>query len=114
MLGGGGLIRDWYTTCLCDSLPWAPQKRRSWNFFVPWAHKKTSQAMYSMFQLLDVCFAVNLGPPPLINVEWIVCEVDTPKAVELPLCRWFGRAPFGGKQWKILLPLASPRRKGSI
>ena len=27
-VGGGGLPRDWYTTCLCSFSPWAPQKSK--------------------------------------------------------------------------------------
>ena len=26
--GGGGLPRDWYTTCLCNLSPWAAQKSK--------------------------------------------------------------------------------------
>ena len=29
--GGGGLPRDWYTTCLCSFSPWAAQKSKFWK-----------------------------------------------------------------------------------
>ena len=45
--GGGGVPRDWYTTCSCSFSPWAAQKSKFLKlvFFILWSPKMTIQGM---------------------------------------------------------------------
>ena len=45
--GGGGLARDWYTTCLCGFSPWATQKSKfsKLTFLILWSPKMIIQSM---------------------------------------------------------------------